>query len=128
MSAGRFSRTRYAASYDTDAIHPIRVQPETLALATVGGTPVTNAAPGGAINNPISALVTLGRRARGLRPRSITIQLADGVTPPTGYIAGSVARVPILTEALFADLNAGDDVTYLGVTWQVIGRSPEEVS
>jgi len=127
MSAGRFTRSRYAASYAT-AIHPIRVQPETIALASTDITPVTNSAPTGAISNPISALVTLGKRARGLRPRSISIQLLSTVTPPTGYVAGSVARVPILQENLYEVLNVGDDVTYLGVEWQVIGKSPEEAT
>ena len=127
MSAGRFTRSRYSASYAT-AIHPIRVQPETIALASGGGTPITNSAPSGAISNPISALVTLGKRARGLRPRSVSIQLQSSATPPTGYVAGSIARVPILQETLYDALNVGDDVQYLGVSWDVIGKSPEEAT
>jgi len=127
MSAGRFSRSRYSASYASE-IHPIRVQPETLSLASQSDPPVTNAAPIGSISNPISALVTLGKRARGLRPRSVTIQLKDGETPPSGYIAGSVARVPILQETLYENLQVGDDATYLGSDWQVIGKSPEEAT
>lgn len=128
MSAGRFSRTRYQASYATGAIHPIRLQPETIAFATVGGTPQANDPPGGAITNPISALATLGMRARGLRPRSVNIILAEGSTPPTGYAPGATARIPILQESLFDNLNAGDEVSYLGTTWEVVGRSPEEAS
>lgn len=129
MSAGRFSRTRYEASYlDSNPIHPVRVQPETLALASQGDPVVTNSAPTGSISNPISALVTLGKRARGLRPRSISIQLKDGETPPTGYVAGSIARVPLLREVMYNAVNVGDDVTYLGVDWQVIGKSPEEAT
>jgi len=127
MSAGRFTRSRYDASYAT-AIHPIRVQPETLAFASQSDPPTLNNAPTGTITNPISALVTLGKRARGLRPRSVTVQLKDGETPPTGYVAGSIARVPILREGLYDELQVGDDATYLGVDWQVIGKSPEEAT
>lgn len=127
MSAGRFTRSRYSASY-ASAVHPIRVQPETLALASTDITPITNSATTSPISNPISALVTLGKRARGLRPRSISIQLLASATPPTGYVAGSVARVPILQENLYDALNVGEDVTYLGVEWQVIGKSPEEAT
>lgn len=128
MSAGAFSRSRYEAAYAANAIHPIRVQPETIALASSGGTPITNAPPTAGITNPISALVSLGRRAKGLRPRSVTLQLPSTSAPPTGYVAGSIVRLPILNQALFAALNTGDEMTYLGTTWDVISTSPEEVS
>lgn len=128
MSAGNFSRSRYEASYAANAIHPIRVQPETLAAATVGGTPVSNAPPTAGITNPISAVSSLGRRAKGLKPRMVTLQLPVATTPPTGYSVGSIVRLPILTEALFESLNTGDEMTYLSVTWDVVSTSPEEVA
>jgi len=68
MSAGAFTRTRYRA--DSGDTHPIRVQPETL-TAAFGAT--ANSAPTDAIDNPISAKVSNGNRAFGLKPRSVTI-------------------------------------------------------
>lgn len=128
MSAGRFSRARYDATYDADAIHPIRVQPETLAFATQAVPPVTNASPAGAVTNPISALASLNKRARGLHPRYVTIQLADGELPPSGYASGAVAKVVILQESLYNSLTIGQPVTYLSSEWEVVSKSPEEAN
>ena len=124
MSAGSFSLTRYEASYATGQIHPIRVQPETVALALTSDSTTTNAAPSGSVTNPISALVSRGARQRGLKPRKVTIRVTG--TPPTGYESGSTVTLPILNEDLFAELNAGVSVNYLGTTWEVLGRTPEE--
>lgn len=122
MSAGAFVRSRYQASYGTgDQVHPIRVQPETLAL-TVGGD--ANGAPSDSITNPISALCSIGKRARGLSPRSVTIQF-PATGQPTGYKAGGITRVPILTEGIYGSITVGGEVTYLGVTCEVISKSPE---
>lgn len=125
MSAGQFTRSRYEASYDTDQIHPIRVQPETIALADSGTPTTTNAAPTGTITNPISAIVSGGKRTLGLKPRKFTIEVSG--TPPTGYVAGSRVSVPILTESFYNSQAVGDEVTYLGTTWQVVSKTPEDV-
>jgi hypothetical protein len=127
MSAGAFLTSRYTASYLATAIHPIRVQPETVAAVTVGGTPVANTAPTGAINNPISAIVSRGRRARGLTPRLVRLRLVTG-TPPGGYLPGSVTLIPALTEAFFSACNVGTNVTYITGTWVVVGRTPERAA
>lgn len=123
MSAGEFSLSKYAASYDAAAIHPIRVQPETIA-ASIGGT--TNSAPTGALNNPISASVSLSNREIGLRPRFVTLQ-APATGQPAGYKAGGVTRIPALQEAFWNAAVKGASVTYLGIsTWTVISREAEQ--
>lgn len=124
MSAGSFVLSRYQASYATTQIHPIRVQPETVSAATTDTTPVPNSAPTGAVNNPISAVVSRSRRSRGLLPRVIRLRLTTG-TPAGGYIAGSVTVIPALTETFYNACPVGKTVTYLGATWTVVGRSAE---
>jgi hypothetical protein len=128
MSAGLFTRSRYEATYKADEIHPIRVQPESLLLASVGGTPIPNNPPADPINNDISASISLSGRSVGLRPRYFTLELPQTSTPPTGYAPGSITRVPILTEALFNAVNRGGSVTYLGVQWTVLNKTPERAA
>lgn len=120
MSAGAFTISRYAASYDTE-IHPIRVQPETLAAA-IGAT--TNAAPTGSVTNPISAVVSRGRRARGLIPRTVALR-APATGQPDGYLPNGITVIPALQESFFNAAIAGVNVTYLGSTFTVAFRSPE---
>lgn len=123
MSAGRFIRSRYAASYATPApIHPIKVQPET-EDASIGGT--TNAAPGGAITNPISAVTSRGKRERGLKPRTITIQM-PGDGQPAGYTPFGTTTIPALTQAFYDLAVPGTTINYLSTDCEVIGRSAEE--
>lgn len=123
MSAGRFLRAKYAADYGAGtAIHPIRVQLETTE-ATIGSE--ANNEPAGAINNPISAQISRGRRARGLSPRFITIELKEGETPPTGYASGSITRIPVLNRPFFELCSTGATVDYLGAEWEIVSPSPE---
>ena len=125
MSAGSFLRTRYQASYDTSEIHPIRIQPETAAMAEEGAPTNTNDAPSGSVTNPISAVVSNSRRSLGLTPRKFNLQLTG--TAPTGYVVGSTVAVPILTEAFYNSIAVNDEVTYLSTTWQVVSKTPEQV-
>lgn len=130
MSAGEFTRARYEADYATGAIHPIRVQPETLLAAspdTTGDPSVINASPTGAVTNPISALSKLSRREKGLRPRFVTLRLPL-TGQPTGYKAGGLVRVIALTPAFYADCLPGQTMTYLGVQCEIVSREPERVS
>lgn len=126
MSAGVFRKSKYLASYDGTSIHPIRVQPETESLQ-IGG--VTNAPPEGNINNPIPAVISRGRRARGLVPRAVSLQAP--AEPPTGYKPLGITRVPCLNEAIFeAALIATETtaVNYLGVAgWKVVGIPSNEL-
>jgi hypothetical protein len=126
MSAGAFVNSRYEADYGAGtAIHPIRVQPETLLLATTGGTPQTNAPPDGAITNPISAECASSYRSLGLHPRKVRIKLTGA--PPTGYEAGGTAVLPLLNKAISVGLSTGVPISYLGTDWVVIGYHPEGV-
>lgn len=124
MSAGAFVITKYAASYgDADQIHPIRVQPETI-TASIGGT--TNAAPAGAINNPIQCRVSGGKRAIGLLARYVTIKF-PATDQPTNYQAGGTTRIPALTTTFYNAAVRGATVTYLNATCKVVSRSRERV-
>lgn len=128
MSAGKFVRSRYQASYSNTQIHPIRVQPETVAVTSpdTGGDPgIPNDPPAGAVSNPISALSSLNRNARGLRPRYITLQWTG--TPPTGYDVDGTVKVVALTQAFFDDCLPGQTVTYLGATAEIVSKEPERV-
>lgn len=122
MSAGPFERSKYESN--DGEIYSIRVQPETLAL-TLGGS--ANAAPTGAVTQEVSARVSGGNRQIGLKARAVS--LAWTGTPPTGYKAGELVRVPILTEDLYDSVtgNGATTGTYLGVGVAVVGKLPERV-
>lgn len=122
MSSGAFVRSKYQSSYDAAQIHPIRVQPETIA-ASIGG--VANTAPSGATTSPISAKVSGTRRSIGLTARRVTIA-APATGQPTGYLPGGKTTIPALTGAFFNAAIKGAAVTYLGVaTFTVVSRSSE---
>lgn len=124
MSAGIFVNAVYSATYDGGThLHPIRVQPETLA-ATAGS--VANGATDTPANSPISAMVSKSRRGLGLHARMV--HLKSVATPPTGYKTGSTVRIPALQEAFYnACAITGTSVTYLSTTWVSTGVSAEEV-
>lgn len=125
MSAGKFQLTKYEASYKTGEIHPIRLQEETTLMIqdSAGVSDATNLPPAGNVNNSISALSSLNRNARGLRPRYIVVKWDD---KPTGY-SGETVRIPILTIANWNNLTVGETVTYLGKTAKIITKEPERV-
>lgn len=118
MSAGVFTRTRYES--DTDLIHPIRLQPETL-LATIATVP--NAAPTGTPDSEISAQVTGSRRGLGLFARYITVVFTGDVPP--GYAPNQSYRITILSQSLFAAIAVGSTGVYLDEAIQVISKTPE---
>jgi hypothetical protein len=121
MSAGVFTETFYLADYTVDAVHPIRVQPETIA-ATDGTVDNDPPAPVGVI--PISARVSGSRRGLGLFSRTVTMKVAG--TPPTGYSATSIVRIPVLTPTAYAAFRPkGTIITYLGTTWTVLSGQAE---
>jgi len=126
MSAGQFQIVGYQASYDTAEIHPIRVQPETLELTvTIGGTDVVNTpADLSTATSPISAVVSRGKRSRGLNARTITVEFPIPTTPPTGYLNNSPIRLAMLNPALSAT-PVGAVGTYLATPCRVVGTSPE---
>lgn len=127
MSAGTFTKSKYQATYSGTAIHPIRVQPETIAC-TING--VANNPPDGSQTNPISAVVSRGQRAKGLIARAVTLR-APASGQPTGYKPLGTILIPALTPAFAAAAagwQPGQEVSYLGVTgWSVVGTVRDEV-
>ena len=124
MSAGVFEISRYQASYGAGtAIHPIRIQPETLSAEVDG---VANDAPTGATNNPISAHTSKSNNEYGLRPRFITLRAPDE-NPPTGYQPRGITRIPALTTAFYNAATKGKDCSYLNVTFKVVSQKAEDV-
>lgn len=120
MSAGSYLRSRYTS--DDGEVHPIRVQPETVAL-TIDGT--ANTAPTGSITSPISARVSGSRRGIGLKSRMVTVVFS--AAPPTGYKADSPIALPWLEQSTFSGISRGDTGTYLGQAVEVLSKSPEQV-
>lgn len=126
MSAGAFVNALYAADYGAGtAIHPIRVQPETIdaAAGATGNNPPT-----GPATNPISAQVSAGKRKLGLHARTVGLKLAPDTTPPDGYAVNSRVRIPCLNKTFAtAVATKGTTVDYLGVQWVTTGFSAERV-
>lgn len=125
MSSGNFVIGRYTATYDNTQIHPIRVQPETLELSlTIGAGSVTNASAAGAINNPISAIVSKSRRGIGLVARIMRVRFTG--EPPTDYQENGVITLPVVNPALMS-APKGATGTYLGAAIVLVGMTPERV-
>ena len=127
MSAGPIIKSKYVADYQTPSpIHPIRVNEETETLSVAG---VGNDPPPDDINNPISAVVSRGKRAKGLRPRLIFLR-APSTGAPTGYRPGGITAVPALNKEVYAAAEIATDATtvsYLGVTtFKVVSAIKEE--
>jgi hypothetical protein len=121
MSSGAFVDSFYSSN-ELGSIHPIRVQPETLALE-LGGQ--ANAAPAGTTAILPSAQVSRGKRAIGINARTVTIQFT---ATKAGYLAGSKITLPWLASATFAAIKPKATVgTYQEVACKVVGKSPETV-
>lgn len=120
MSAGAFTRTFYES--DTGLIHPIRLQPETLA-AVFDAT--DNDPPAGPTTSGISAQVTGSRRGLGLFARYVTI--AFTATPPAGYLAGQSYRITVPDPTVFDAITPLSTATYLSTAAIVISKTAEQV-
>jgi len=121
MSAGAFVDSFYSSN-ELGTTHPIRVQPETIAL-TLGGQ--ANTAPSGVGAIGPSAQVSKGKRAIGINARTVTIELTEALA---GYQVGSTIRLPWLDDATFAALTPKVTVgTYLATECKLVGKSPETV-
>ena len=121
MSAGAFQDSFYESN-ELGSVHPIRVQPETIAL-TLGGQ--ANVAPSGTGAIGPSAQVSRGKRSIGINARTVTIQFT---ATKTGYLAGSKITLPWLDPATFSDVTPKVTTgTYLEVACKVVGKSPETV-
>lgn len=125
MSAGQFLRSKYQASYgDGSNIHPIRIQPE---LLDVDFPSLSNVEPDDPINNPISAIASLGDNAVGLRPRYVTVKHNPLGSPIPGYATGSTIRLTILRPEVWDSIVVGDSIVYLGGDYEVISKTAENV-
>lgn len=125
MSSGIFVVSKYAADYGNgDNVHPILCQEET-ETAAIGG--IDNAAAAGTLTSPISAVVSLSNRQKGLKPRTVTLRFPN-TSQPTNYKAGGITKIPALNGEFYEACIKGAEVTYLGVTCTVVGRSAERVS
>jgi len=112
--AGRFLNSRYETI--DGVIHPIRIQPETI----LG----INPAPSGAVTNSMRARVSGSRRAYGLKARSITLSRPIGDN--ADYNGATVyVRIPILLESAWIAIAVASTITYQGVAWTVVSKSPE---
>ena len=111
MSAGSFTTAKYEAAYNTVAaqVHPIRVQPETLEASIDS---VTNDQTSANLTSPISAVISRGVRAKGLRPRTVTIQF-PATGQPSGYKAGGTTVIPALTGEFYSAAIVGADVGFV---------------
>lgn len=129
MSAGRFLRTFYQATYDPTKIHKIRAQPEDVdaTITAPGGTVVANAVATGPANAVGSAQISKSTRALGVHARLVYLVLPTTSTPPTGYVAGSRTRIPCFTNAFYLACVQGGTVDYLGTQWEVTGTRAETI-
>lgn len=121
MSSGAFLDSFYISN-ELSSTHPIRVQPETVALE-LGGT--ANAAPAGTGAILPSAQVSRGKRSIGINARTVTIEFT---ATKSGYLAGSKITLPWLTFSTFAAIKPKVTTgTYQEVACKVVGKSPETV-
>jgi hypothetical protein len=123
MSSGAFEISRYQCQATAEN-HPIRIQPETLAIQ-LGG--VANAAPAGPAQLP-SAQVSQSRRSLGINARTITFKFAEGAAPD-GYKELSPITVPWLqNNAAFTSAVPGvTAVTAYGQAAILVSTTPEKV-
>lgn len=121
MSSGIFSDSFYSSN-ELGSVHPIRVQPETIALV-LGGQ--ANTAPAGTGAVGPSAQVSRGKRSIGINARTVSVRLTAALA---NYKAGSVISLPWLDNSTFAALTPKVTTgTYLATACILVGKTPETV-
>lgn len=123
MSAGAFETVAYEAQYTTGEFHPIKIQPETKALTIDGQN--NNPVSGATVTNQISAMVGASKRQLGLHASMVSIKFT--ATPPTGYKADSILRLPLLSDLIRAKAVKTATGTYLGVAIVVVANYTREI-
>lgn len=122
MSAGQFVISKYELN-DGKGVQPIKIQPETLSFTYNA----TN-------NAPTADPITSGRyvyargaaQQYGVKARRVTFKWVSAV--PEGYDPNQRITIPILTEALWNDIEPGTATsTYLAATVQIISKTDERV-
>lgn len=120
MSAGRFEDGKYQAS--GGGIFACRAQPESKQLVLNG---VSNAYPAGDVDQPYPIRLRVGKRTRGLVPRTVTVRFTGAV--PAGYLEGGTHEVVVFQNTTFASYTetAGQTGTYLGSPVVMVGQYPK---
>lgn len=108
-------RTKYEA--DGGTIYSLTLKPPTAAAA--------GAAPTGAVTSPIKAKVSKSKKEFGIRPRGVTLSRTLGTAPDTFT---KTSFLPVLTATAFASATfaLGATVQVDGISWTIVGRSPED--
>lgn len=121
MSAGIFNVVIYETNQGL--FTSIRVQPETLQL-TLNAIVNIEATGTKGVGLP-SAKVSGSKRSKGINARTVSVVFTGA--PPTGYKAGSIIRLPVLTPDAWADYDEPQTGTYLGAPIRFAGKSDESV-
>lgn len=119
MSAGPFQIAGYEASYDS-LVHPIKVQPETLA-ATFDGT--ANAEPAAADQTLLFVQRQKGPTAYGIGARGVRVAITD--VADSDYKPGTSLFIPVLDESVWSAIPANAAVSINGATGVVTKLIPE---
>lgn len=119
MSAGIFESAKYESA--AGDIFACRAQPETKGL-NIQST--ANAYPAGAVDQPFPIRLRVGKRTRGLIPRTVTVRFT--AAPPDGYLADGEHVVPVFRQSTWDTYTATPDRegTYLGTACKVVGFYP----
>ena len=119
MSAGAFEAAKYQAT--GGGIFACRAQPESKGLELNG---VENAYPAAAVDQPYPIRLRVGKRSRGLIPRTVTVRFTGSV--PAGYLAGGTHVVPVFTNTAFNSFTETPNQTgtYLGSPVVMVGQYP----
>lgn len=109
------TRTLYQA--DDEEVYPIRMKPETFAVA---GTP-----PAGPATQKLKVQISKSTRSYGLKPRGVTLARTIGTAPETFTKS---RFLPVLTPAAFetAAFADGATITIGAIAWTVVGRRSED--
>lgn len=126
MSAGGFDKVRYEGN--DGVLYKCRIQPETTEFEVDSTTNNVPAQPAGTTLSRISAQVGGSRRSLGIHTRMVRLQFGDTAgAAPDGYKVGGVTQIPILTQTMFALVEANDTGNYLGKVVSILGVVPEVV-
>lgn len=109
------TRTRTKYQSDEGGIHPISLDPGSVAAA--------GAAPTAAIDSQIRAKVSKSNKEAGLRPRGLRLARTVGAAP-NEFVRYAFA--PVLTPTAYEAATVQGTVTYQGDTWTIVAKVPED--
>jgi len=119
MSAGAFEAGRYESR--SGGIFACRAQPESRQLS-LGNQP--NGYPVAAVDQEFPIRLRVGKRSRGLIPRTVTVRFTGDV--PEGYLEGGTHVVPVFDPQVWDGYTAvaNRTGTYLGFPVIMVGQYP----